>query len=128
MKYFCPFCWSLLDGPPQRCPACMRDLQSYDRLSYEDKLIGALQHPVREHRMIAVETLGRLRSERALGHFSRLLEEDADPYLLREVVQALADIGTPAARDLLGRAAHHRFRTVRQLASRISGVDPAGRT
>lgn len=126
MKWFCPFCWTLLDKKRQQCPACRRDLSQYDRLSYEDKLIGALHHPVREHRMIAAETLGRLRSRRALPALAQLLKEEADPYLVMEVVRALARIDTPDARLLLAGATSHPSRLVRKLAEALA-TEESGR-
>ena len=46
------------------------------QLSYEDKLIAALGHPIRENRLFAIEALGNLRRQRALPHLSRILRED----------------------------------------------------
>jgi len=115
----------MLEGEKGVCPGCGRDPVHYDRLSYEEKLIGALRHPVREHRMIAVETLGRLRSQRAVAGLAELLEE-RDPYLVMEVVRALAEIGTPGARAHLARAKSHPSKLVRKLAATLAAENSGG--
>ena len=114
----------MLDNPLPRCPECGSDLDKSDRLSYEDKLICALKHPVEEHRMIAIETLGRLHSQAAVREFADMLETAADPYVLRAIVKALAEINSAASRAVLTNAAKHRFRIVRVTARRSLARTP----
>jgi HEAT repeat protein len=119
VTYFCPACWHEVDHEAARCSACGADLRGYADLSYEDKLLVALNHPVREYRMMAVQTLGRLRSQRAVPSFARLLETEVDYYLLRQVLDALARIGGPDAEALIRGATRHRSTLVRSVAEAV---------
>ncbi len=59
MSYaFCPHCWREADKGRMSCPACGWDLSSEDPASYEEKLIRALGHPIRDYRMMAIRILG----------------------------------------------------------------------
>jgi HEAT repeat protein len=91
---------------------------------YEEKLVqAALHHPIADHQMIAIRTLGELGSEAALPAFTALLASDSDIYICREVVRALARIGTPDSRRVLERAAHHAATPVAHLAQELLAGD-----
>lgn len=119
MRYFCPSCWTEIDAAPRRCPACGADLTRFHELPYEDKLLLALRHPVMDYRLMAITTLGRRRSERAVPFLRALLESEDNVYLLREVVLALDCIGGPEAQAALLSAAGHPARLVRNLAQEL---------
>ena len=115
--FFCPNCWREITSEARTCDRCGYDLDRYAALSYEEKLLLALHHPIRENRMMAVETLGRLRSEAALPEWERLLaDDDEDFYLLSAVLRALAHLGTPEAVALLRAATHHPSALIRSAA------------
>jgi HEAT repeat protein len=116
MTHFCPNCWKTVDADADKCDACGFQLADYDSASYERKLLAALRHPVRENRLLAVQVLGRIPSRRAVPEFRRLLEAESDYYLLKEVLLALATIGTPQAIALLQEARRHSSRLVQKLA------------
>jgi hypothetical protein len=117
MQYFCPSCWTPLAEDRPACPVCGYDIGAYSALPYAEKLRLALNHPVREHRMMAIEMLGRLRSRCAVPALGRLLESESDYYALREVLHALARIGTSESMALVRRATHHRSMLIRRVAA-----------
>jgi HEAT repeat protein len=114
MTHFCPGCWLSVPGEARQCPHCGADLGG--EAPYEDKLLRALRHPVPETRLLAVQILGELRSDRAVPEFARILTEERDPYLLRGVLRAQALISSEESRRLIRKAAGHPFHTVRDLA------------
>lgn len=103
MTWFCPSCFAEVAAGADRCPACGTRLD-LDERSYEEKLVAALSHPVRERRILAAELLGRLGSRRAVPRLVELAEDGEDPYLQAAAARALARI-----------APHHPL--VRRLAS-----------
>jgi HEAT repeat protein len=119
----------MVEEAVEACPACGHRPKSGDEESYEDKLLAALEHPVADVRMVAVEVLGQRRSQRAVPALCKLLaDEETDFYLLRQVVKALASIGTPAALRSLGWAARrHPSRLVRDEAGTALAAATAGR-
>jgi HEAT repeat protein len=119
ITYFCPNCWREIDRDAVRCPACGYDTAEYSRLPYEEKLLVALNHPIRETRLVAVQLLGNMRSSAALPNFKSMLEGEEDFYLLREVLTALVKIGSPESREVLLEATKHDCYLVREFAARL---------
>lgn len=114
-----------------RCPHCQFDLSTLTEASYEDKLLLALHHCVRENRRMAVSILGELHSARALPEFESILNTEDDFYLLRDVLAALARIGHARSRALLQAATHHRIPLVAAAARALledSGTSQAAGT
>jgi HEAT repeat protein len=108
MTYYCPFCWSEIDGSTEVCPRCGSNLRKFSNLSYEEKLLVALRQPIPENRRLAIQILGELRSERVLPEFRKILEIEEDVFVVSEVVRALAAIGSERSLTLLAKAAQHR--------------------
>lgn len=120
ITYFCPACWITLTGSEERCPDCGFVLADFNRLSYEDKLVLALQNPVKDTRYNVVEILGKLGSQKALPGFQEFLQDpQADYYLLRTTVDALAKIEGPASAALLEMAARHPNQLIQERARRL---------
>ena len=116
VTYFCPACWSVVPEEAKTCPRCSADLGEYLRLSVEEKYLLALRHPVSENRIIAARFLGELRSHKALPEFERMLREEQEYYVLREVVRALTLIPHPQAHELLTTALNHPYYLISYLA------------
>ena len=121
ITYFCPSCWSVVPEKAAACPQCGADLNEFDRLTIEQKYLLALHHPVSENRIIAVQFLGELGSRAALPEFKRMLQEEKEYYVLREVVFALTRIRDPQARKLLMVALDHPHYLISILAKRYLG-------
>ena len=122
ITYFCPACWSVVPEKAAACPQCGADLSEYDHLSIEQKYILALHHPISENRIIAARFLGELGSRKALSEFERMLAEEKEYYVLREIVYALTRIHDPQARRLLKATLNHPSYLVSYLAKRY--LDP----
>jgi hypothetical protein len=114
--FFCPECWEEIPESALECPHCRYDLSSYGRLSYEEKLILALRHPLPENQLMAVRLLGDLRSTRAVEYFQEMLAADANFYLVREIVRSLRRIGTGEAEAIIMGLRGHPSRLVRKMA------------
>lgn len=123
LTFFCPNCWRETEANAARCRHCEYDLSAYASLPYEDKLIFALGHPIRENRSFAIQALGELRSVRALPYFAQIMQEEQDFYILRETLAALRKFDTPESRELLSQARIHRSRLVRSFAEESASDD-----
>src|SRR5512135_1720063 len=82
LNYYCPHCWKEIEAGAIQCPHCLYALADHERLSYEEKLLRALGHPIRENRMLAIQLLGELRSTAALPAFEAILRAEEDPYVV----------------------------------------------
>jgi HEAT repeat protein len=76
------------------CLHCGADLLGSSR-DFESALIGALDHPMHDRRLLAARILGRRRAVAALPALIAVAEDSSDPYLAAEAVRALVAIGTP---------------------------------
>lgn len=120
ITYYCPACWSELVGTESRCPACEYELAQDKAMTFEEKLLGSLEHPVPEKRLLAIDILGELGSQAALRGLEKLLDtETSDVYALREALEALSKIEAPRSRELLQKATRHPFPIIRQLAEKL---------
>jgi len=88
-------------------------------LPHEKKLILALNHPIHQNRLLAIQLLGNLRSTAALPYFKAALAVEDNTYLLRDVLTALAKIGSPESREVLSGATKHASHLVREFAARL---------
>ena len=97
------------------CTYCDFSLSEYAHLPYEEKLILALKHPIRESCMMAIRVLGDLMSDRAVAAFEAMLETEEDFYRVREIVWSLQKIGTARSREIIQRLRDHPSGLVRQV-------------
>ena len=94
-------------------------MRDYDGLSYEMKLLHALDHPIRETRMMAIQLLGELKSTAALPAFRSILRAEDDVYIIREIARRLACISNDESRALLANLKNHRASLVSRLADEL---------
>lgn len=116
LTWFCPRCWLEVDAGATICPHCGYDLQAYEQLPFEDKLFLALSSPIEDSRIVATQSLAKLRSRAAVPAFAKLIETESSFYVLREVIHALAVIDHPQTRTLLARLSAHESTLVQHCA------------
>jgi HEAT repeat protein len=120
VTFFCPGCGATAEPADSRCPTCGFDFRAHGGDSYEQKLIVALAHPIREHRMMAIQVLGDLRSTAAVEPLKSILAAEDDHYVLCEALTALAKIDTTDSRTAVAdAAASHPSRLVQRYAARL---------
>jgi HEAT repeat protein len=117
--FFCPQCWKEIPESALECPHCCYDLSGYERLSYEEKLVLALRHPLRENRMMAIRLLGELESQTALALFESILKTEEDFYVVREVIYSLTKIGSERSKRIVQALRGHPSRLVRIVAEEV---------
>jgi len=103
VRWFCPYCWNEVDERDEVCPHCGADLRGFSSLDYNQKLILALDCPIRQTRMFVIELLGKRKTQNAVPKLCRMLFEDRDTFELVEIAKALLSIGTADALECLQR-------------------------
>jgi len=121
MRTFCSKCFAESDPGACTCGRCGADL-AQSAAEFEDKLLGALHHPIPDHQMTAVRVLGERQSTRAISEFAALLGGDVDYYLAREILLALRRIASPESERVLVEATRHRSRLVRMFAKKLAST------
>ncbi|WP_339945551.1 HEAT repeat domain-containing protein [Thermodesulfovibrio sp.] len=109
IHFFCPSCWRGIPDFVIICPYCQYDLKSYQSLSYEEKLIHALKHPVKEIRRTIIYIIGLKRLEKAVSELERMIDEEEDPIILMEIANALRKIRSRKAKEVLDKMKSHKF-------------------
>lgn len=117
--FFCPHCWKEIGGQTNVCPHCEWNILGYTKLSYEEKLINALRHPVRENRMMAIRLLGDLQSKAALPSLAAILETEEDFYVITVIIHALRKIDSEESRNMIRHLKTHKSRLVRKTANEV---------
>ena len=118
--FFCPSCWGEISPILEKCPLCGFILARYDQLTFEEKLLGSLHHPVFERRVMAARILGFLKSHRALAPFKEILSADnTDYYFARAILEAIDQIDHPESRLILEKATSHLIELIRELAREL---------
>ncbi|MCX8125440.1 MAG: HEAT repeat domain-containing protein [Spirochaetes bacterium] len=97
MVYFCFNCFKQISRDAPLCPFCGADIQKYTTNSFEEKLIHALHHPLPDIVGIAITVLGKIKSKKAVKPLKGLFHSTSDPYIQREILDALFAIGTKDA-------------------------------
>lgn len=117
---YCPACWQEVAEGESRCTACGFELSWDQRLSFEEKLLRTLEHPVQERRLLAIWILGNLGSQAAWPTFEKLLQNPrANVYELRETLVALSKIQGFHSLEMLRAARQHPYPAIRRLAERL---------
>jgi len=128
LRFFCPGCWMEFGEKADRCPHCGYALKEFQGLSYEQKLLMALHHPVRENRMMAIRILGDLTSQAAVPALGNLLEQEKDYYVIREIIGSLFKVGGTEAIQRIERLQGHPSEMVRKLSrAAMRGARSTGR-
>lgn len=118
--YYCWSCYAAVAAAAGPCPHCGGMIEPPPGTDYTDRLLWALDHPLVERRMVAIQVLAARRETRALDRLTRLARSHQDPYLAAAALAAVVSIaGEPASSELLAELAEHApapvRRTVRQL-------------
>ncbi len=101
MKWFCPFCWKEIEEKAIFCPFCQGNLEKFQSLSFEEKLLLGLKSPICQNRMFVIKTLGRIKSEKAVKPLCEHLNAPVDPYEIMETLKALKLIGSKEAEECI---------------------------
>ena len=119
MTFYCPSCWKEIREEDKECPHCGADIAEHDQKSFDEKLIQALGHPIRETAGMAVWILGERKTDEAVAPLVRLFEMTDDPFLQREILDALDKIETEDALNFIMASLEHHISMVRRRAWEI---------
>jgi HEAT repeat protein len=119
ITFFCPRCWKEIKRDDKKCPHCGTDITEHERKGFEEKLINALGHPERETVQRAVWILGKLKTDKAINPLIRLFEQTDNPYLKREILDALSEIDTSDAMAFIKKSLKSEISIVRKRAEEI---------
>jgi HEAT repeat protein len=91
MIAYCTHCWREVNSEAKVCPGCEADL-TLDRRTYEQKLIGALAHPLPQARVRICWLIGENRVHKAAPDLMRLATDDPDLFVRKAAVESLGSL------------------------------------
>jgi len=117
--YWCFHCYAVNPHPCGPCVRCGQEVKVPEELSWDERLIWALDHPDSDRAMLAAGTLGRRRSAKALPALRRVVDERSDPFLAVAALRsAIAIAGASELREWLTQLASCDSFMVRDVAAR----------
>jgi len=119
MTFFCPACWKEIQEDDRTCTHCGADITLFDQKNFDENLIQALRNPTRETAGMAVWILGERKTTEANAPLVRLFELTDNPFLQREILDALDKIGTEDALNFIMECLDHHISMVRRRAWEI---------
>lgn len=123
IHFFCPSCWNEIPEETVFCPICGYDLREYTQLDYEQKLICALKHPIKEIKRNVIFLIGLKRISEAIPELRKMIEREEDPILLMEIAKALRKINTQESMKILRELEAHKFPIIAKYVKESSLVD-----
>ncbi|MEN2993954.1 MAG: HEAT repeat domain-containing protein [Thermodesulfovibrio sp.] len=119
IHFFCPSCWRGISENTILCPYCNYDLNKFNALSYEDKLLLSLKHPVKEIRRLIIFVIGLKKMKKALSEVEKMIDQEEDPIILIEIIKALQQFNDKEAKAILEKIRSHRFSIISQYIEHI---------
>jgi len=116
--FFCPKCWKEVSEKCKVCPYCGFPFDSFNNLSYEEKMISALNHPIDEFKINAINVLGRIGGEKAVFAIEKFLEKENSVPVILETIKALKHLSMRVNRavKVLKKLEKHRAKVVANAA------------
>lgn len=115
--HWCFYCYAVNQGRGGACVRCGRPIEGPPDLSYDDRLVWALEHPDGDRAVLAAQSLGVRRVRSALPALRRVVEEGRDPYLAVAALRSAIEIAdAEELRGWLQQLAHSDSFMVRALA------------
>ena len=100
MIAYCTRCWREVKSEDKVCPGCEADL-TLDHRTYEEKLLGALAHPLPEARVRICWLIGENQIRHAVPDLISLAEEDPDLFVRKAALESLGTLGDPRSVAIL---------------------------
>ena len=100
MIAYCTHCWREVNSKDKVCPGCEADL-SLDHRTYEEKLIGALAHPLPAARVRICWLIGENRIRQAVPDLMRLATNDPDLFVRKAALEGLGTLCDSRSASLL---------------------------
>ena len=126
--HYCWSCYAAVAAAAGLCPHCGGRMEAPPGTGYADRLLWALDHPLVERRMVAIQVLAARREVRAVDRLTRLARSHRDPYLAAAAVAAVVSIaGEQASADLLAELAEHAPAPVRRTVRKLRGHHEDGK-
>lgn len=116
MVAFCTHCWKEIDARLRQCPYCGAMVE--DTRTYDEKIVGALRHPLPSARARICWLAGENRVTAAVPALMNAAERDPDLYVQKAAIEALGALADQRALPVLQRVRDGANRMLATVARR----------
>jgi len=87
--FFCPMCWNAVNQEDIVCPHCGYNIEDFVRLPYEVKLVIALNHPIAEYRITALNVIKSKNVKMAISFARDIILKEDNPIVIQAAINTL---------------------------------------
>ena len=125
MIAYCTHCWREVKSETESCPGCGVDL-TLDRRTYEEKLMGALAHPLPEARARICWLIGENHIRQGVPVLMRLATDDPDLFVRKAALESLGALRDSESAPFLRKVSKSENRFLSSVASKsLRAIDKA---
>jgi hypothetical protein len=87
--FFCPMCWNTINQDDIVCTHCGYNLENFIKLPYETKLIIALNHPIANYRITALNVIKSKNLSMAKPFIRDIILSEDNPFVIQAAINTL---------------------------------------
>ncbi len=112
--FFCPMCWNAVSQEDKVCPHCGYNIENFIKLPYETKLIIALNHPIADYRITALDVVKAKNIKMAIPFVKDIILKEDNPMVIQSAINALVVIDKKACEFLKKVLEEHEYNTIKK--------------
>jgi hypothetical protein len=117
--FFCPMCWNAINQEDKVCPHCGYNIEDFIKLPYEIKLIIALNHPIADYRITALNVIKAKNVKMATPFVKDIIMKEDNPMVIQSAINALLVIDESACNFLKKVLEEHQYKTIKTYLEEI---------
>ncbi|MGC8587528.1 MAG: HEAT repeat domain-containing protein [Hydrogenobaculum sp.] len=112
--FFCPMCWNAVNQEDKICPHCGYNIEDFIRLPYETKLIIALNHPIADYRITALNVIKAKNVKMAIPFVKDIILKEDNPMVIQAAINTLMVLDEKACEFLKKVLKEHEYKTIKK--------------
>ncbi|GAB6078737.1 HEAT repeat domain-containing protein [Hydrogenobaculum acidophilum] len=112
--FFCPMCWNAINQEDKICPHCGYNIEYFIKLPYETKLIIALNHPIADYRITALNVIKVKNVKMAVPFVKEIILKEDNPAVIQAAINTLVVMDEKACEFLKGVLEEHEYNTIKR--------------
>ena len=117
--FFCPMCWNAVGQEDMVCPHCGYNIENFIRLPYDVKLIIALNHPIADYRITALNVIKGKNLKMAIPFVRDIILKEDNPMVIQAALNTLMIVDSEACKFLKNILEHHEYSVINKYVEEI---------
>lgn len=112
--FFCPMCWNAVNQEDKVCPHCGYNIEDFVKLPYETKLIIALNHPIADYRITALNVIKAKNVKMAVPFVKEIILKEDNPMVIQSAINSLLVLDGRVCEFLKNVLEHHEYNIIKK--------------